>query len=156
MTVEIRYQDQEIQTGNYYYYARVIQEREDEDNYSGIAVTSPIWITMKKQRRAFMEFFRNYLSDFQKQEVELQISWNGGSTRGTIVRVCKDCILVASIGTESGYVHVIPLENIMSVRVDSSDQARALMESKEAETSAPEKLNLGDDSARPITIKPLN
>ena len=103
-----------------------------------------------------MESFRNFLGDFQKQKTELQISWNGGSTRGTIVRSCEDCILVASVGTESGYVHVIPVDNITSVRVDSPDQAKALIESEEAEISAPERLNLRDDAPRSITIKPLN
>ena len=103
-----------------------------------------------------MESFRNFLGDFQRQKTELQISWNGGSTRGTIVRSCEDCIVVASVGSESGYVHVIPLENITSVRVDSPDQARALIESEKAGISPPERLNLRDDASRPITIKPLN
>ena len=103
-----------------------------------------------------MESFRSFLNDFQKQNTELQISWNGGSTRGTIVRSCEDCILVASVGTEAGYIHVIPLENITSVRVDSPDQARALTESEEAETPTPERLNIRDDAPRSITIKPLN
>jgi hypothetical protein len=44
---EIQYEDQKIQNGHYYYCVRVIQEREGEDNYRGIAVTSPIWITLR-------------------------------------------------------------------------------------------------------------
>ena len=103
-----------------------------------------------------MESFRNFLGDFQKQKVELQISWNGGSTRGTVVRSCEDCILVASVGTEAGYVHVIPLENITSVRVDSPNQAKALIGSAETEMPVRERLNLRDDAPRTITIKPLN
>ena len=103
-----------------------------------------------------MESFRKFLGDFQKQKTELQISWNGGSTRGTIVRSCEDCILVASVGNEAGYIHVIPLENITSVRVDGPDQAKALIEAEEAETPTPERLSIRDDAPRPVTIKPLN
>ncbi len=47
LTMRIRYRDEEVEPGHYYYYARVIQEREGEDNYRGVAITSPIWITIK-------------------------------------------------------------------------------------------------------------
>lgn len=45
-TVNFEYQDENIEPGNYYYYVRVVQEREDNDNYRGMAVTSPIWVTV--------------------------------------------------------------------------------------------------------------
>lgn len=99
--------------------------------------------------------FQNLLSDFQKHKAELQISWNGGSTRGTITRICEDCIVVLSIGTEAGFVHVIPLNNITSVRVDNSDHARALTEAAEAATPTSGGLDLREDLPRSITIKPL-
>jgi len=89
---------------------------------------------------------RDFLSDFQKQETELQISWIGGSTSGSIVRICEDCIVVGSVGAEAGFVHVIQLSNITSVRVDDPDQAKALTESAEP-TFVTE--------ASTFTIKPL-
>ncbi|MFC1717732.1 DUF3604 domain-containing protein [Candidatus Poribacteria bacterium] len=46
-TMEIRYQDKNTQSGHHYYHVRVIQEREGEDNYRGVAMTSPIWITVE-------------------------------------------------------------------------------------------------------------
>lgn len=98
--------------------------------------------------------FGNFLSDFQKQETELQISWIGGSTNGTIVRICEDCIVVGSVGAEAGFVHVIPLANITSVRVDDPDQAKALAESAES-SFATEDHRLRDESPSTFTIKPL-
>ncbi len=99
--------------------------------------------------------FRNLLSDFQKQEAELQISWNGGSTIGTIARICEDCIVVKSVGSEAGFVHVIPLANIGSVRVDDPDQAEALAEALQA-VSTEKSADLRNEPSDPITIKPLN
>ena len=98
--------------------------------------------------------FQNFLSDFQKQETELQISWNGGSTRGTIVRTCENCIVLRCVGTEAGFVHVIPLANIASVRVDDPDQAKALAEAVQS-VFTEERAKLEDRSPGPITIKPL-
>lgn len=98
--------------------------------------------------------FRNFLSDFQEQGTELQISWIGGSTSGTIVRICEDCIVVGSVGAEAGFVHVIPLDNITSVRVDDPDQARSLTESAES-SFAVEDRDLKDESPGTFTIKPL-
>ena len=103
---------------------------------------------------ASRESFRNFLSDFQKQETELQISWIGGSTSGTIVRICEDCIVVRSVGSEAGFVHVIPLANITSVRVDDPDQARALAKVPQS-VSTEERADIKIDSPGPITIKPL-
>ncbi len=98
--------------------------------------------------------FRNFLSDLQKQETELQISWNGGSTSGTIARICEDCIVVKSVGNEAGFVHVIPLANIGSVRVDDPDQARELAEAPQS-VFTEERSDIRADSSGPITIKPL-
>ena len=98
--------------------------------------------------------FGNFLSDFQKQETELQISWIGGSTNGTIVRICEDCIVVGSVGAEAGFVHVIPLNNITSVRVNNPDQAIAITESAEL-VFATEDREPKDESPGTFTIKPL-
>lgn len=98
--------------------------------------------------------FRNFLSDFQKQETKLQISWIGGSTGGSIVRICEDCIVVGGAGAEAGFVHVIPLNNITSVRVDDPDQARAITESAES-SFATEDSEPKDESPGTFTIKPL-
>ncbi len=98
--------------------------------------------------------FGNFLSDFQKQETELQISWIGGSTNGTIVRICEDCIVVGSVGAEAGFVHVIPLANITSVRVDDPDKAKALAESTESLFAAEDR-GTGNESHSTFTIKPL-
>ena len=46
-TTTFNYQDEPRQPGDYYYYVRVLQERAEDDNYRGMAVTSPIWITVK-------------------------------------------------------------------------------------------------------------
>ena len=98
--------------------------------------------------------FQNFLSDFQKQETELQISWIGGSTNGTIVRICDDCIVVGSVGAEAGFVHVIPLDNITSVRVNDPDQAKTLAVSAESSFVAEDR-GLKDESPSTFTIKPL-
>ncbi len=98
--------------------------------------------------------FRNFLSDFQKQETELQISWIGGSTSGTIARICEDCIIVGSVGSEAGFVHVIQLANITGVRVDDPDQARELVEAPQSAFTA-ERSDIRADPSGPITIKPL-
>lgn len=94
------------------------------------------------------EPFRGFLNDFRKQEVELQINWNGGSTRGIINRVCEDCIILTSVGNESGFVYLIALENIASIRIDDPDQVKILTESENMDVSA-------DESSGPISIKPL-
>lgn len=46
-TMTVKYRDEQIPPGDYYYYVRVIQKRENDDNYRGMAITSPIWITVK-------------------------------------------------------------------------------------------------------------
>ena len=98
--------------------------------------------------------FRKFLSDFQKQETELQISWIGGSTSGTIASIYEDCIAVRSVGSEAGFVHIIPLANITSVRVDNPDQAKAFTEALQSMSTA-EDLISSDESSSTFTIRPL-
>lgn len=103
---------------------------------------------------ASRDSFRNFLSDFQKQETELQINWNGGSTRGTIARICEDCIVVISVGAEAGFAHVIPLANITSVRTDDPAKVEALTEAPQSVLTE-ESAGLRDRPSGAVTIKPL-
>lgn len=44
--MELEYIDHDIQPGRSYYYVKIVQGRQGNDNYRGMAITSPIWITL--------------------------------------------------------------------------------------------------------------